>query len=260
VIKALVRQLLKRCGYRISSLRQTPSAFLTEDNLLKLDFDFVVARHLLNIKDTDDFFFIQVGAFDGVQADPIRKFILRHHWQGVLIEPQKKAFAALKQNYADQPQLTFKNVAISDHNEVRTLYTVAEGQVPEWCQGLASFDREVILKHKEQVPGLADLVETEQISCVTFQELFDELKIDKVDLLQVDAEGYDAEIVSMFPFDLVRPSIIHFERKHLSFGALEKCLNLLLQYNYKISNDGAEDLVAYRGSLLGESELSTSEV
>lgn len=259
MIKALVRQFLNRCGYRISSLRQTPSAFLSADNLIQIDFDFVVARHLLNNK-ADDFFFIQVGAFDGVQADPIRKFVLRHHWRGVLIEPQKKAFAALKQNYADQPQLTFRNAAVSERSELRTLYTVGEGPVPDWCQGLASFDRDVILKHKKQVPGLEDLVVTEQVTCVRFQELFDEMKIDKVDLLQVDAEGYDAEIVCMFPFDRVRPSIIHFERKHLSRGALEKCLNLLLQNDYKISNDGAEDLVAYRGSLLGESELSTSEV
>src|SRR5882762_3463411 len=139
MVKRLLSGLLRRFGYRISNLRHTPRAFLREENLLKLNFDFVVAQHLL---DTNDFFFIQVGAFDGVQADPIRKFILRHNWKGVLIEPQKKAFELLKQNYADQPHLTFKNVAISDRNEPRTLYTVAEGKVPEWCQGLASFDRE----------------------------------------------------------------------------------------------------------------------
>ncbi len=242
MMKELVCRLFQRLGYQISSIRHTPRAFLREGNLLKLNFDFVVAQHFLN---ANDFFFIQVGAFDGVQADPIRKFVVRHNWKGVLIEPQKKAFALLKQNYADQPQLTFKNVAISGRNEMRTLYTVAAEGVPEWCQGLASFDREVILKHKELVPGLEALITTEEIACVTFEQLIEELKTDKIDLLQVDAEGYDADLINMFPFDVVRPAIVHFERKHLSPEALEGCLNRLLRYDYKIANDGAEDLVAY---------------
>ena len=242
MIKKALRELLHRCGYSVSNIRQVPPPLLEKQNLLEINFDLVVAHYLLG---KPDFFFIQVGAFDGVQGDPLRKFVLQHNWSGVLLEPQKRAFQLLERNYANQPHLILKNAAISDRHETRTLYTVGQGDVPGWCQGLASFDREVILRHREMVPGLEHLIETEEIDCITFQELVEECQIDHVDLLQVDAEGYDGEIIRMFPFDLIRPGIVHFERKHLSRRDLTNCLDLLVCRGYKFANDGDEDLVAY---------------
>ena len=32
--------------------------------------------------------FVQVGAHDGVMHDPLREFILKNKWNGLLIEPQ----------------------------------------------------------------------------------------------------------------------------------------------------------------------------
>ena len=36
-------------------------------------------------------------------------------------------------------------------------------------------------------------------------------KIKKIDLLQIDTEGYDAEIILNIDFDLMKPKIIRFE-------------------------------------------------
>jgi FkbM family methyltransferase len=242
VLKTTLRQLLNRWGYKVTNLSQIPPAFLNEENLLKITFDLMVAQQL---SQSSDFSFIQVGAFDGVECDPIRKFILKHAWKGVLIEPQKNAFAQLKRNYSDQPQLSFKNAAIANQRTTRRLYTVGHGDVPAWCQSLASFDRDVILKHKDLVPHLEELIEIEEVECITFADLIEEFGLQKVDLLQVDVEGYDAEIISMFPFHLVKPNLVHFERKHLSLDELERCLKVLVRNEYKFANDGAEDLVAY---------------
>jgi FkbM family methyltransferase len=162
-----------------------------------------------------------------------------------LLEPQRNAFRLLESNYANQSQLTFKNVAISDRHETRTLYTVARGNIPEWCQGLASFDRDVVMSHRDLVPGLEHFLETEEVQCITFQSLIEDCRIHHVDLLQVDAEGYDAEIIRLFPFQLIRPGIIHFERKHLSRDELTSSLDRLVSFGYRFANDGAEDLVAY---------------
>jgi hypothetical protein len=68
MIKEALRQLLRRYGYSVSNLRQIPAPFLEKQNLLEITFDLVVAHYLLG---NPDFFFIQVGAFDGVQGDPI---------------------------------------------------------------------------------------------------------------------------------------------------------------------------------------------
>lgn len=242
MLKHTVRRLLDRYGYSLSNLKLIPSEFLIEDNLLKITFDLVVARQILK---SSDFFFIQVGAFDGIECDPLRDFILKHGWRGVLLEPQKKAFELLRYNYSDQPQLILKNAAIADQRSTRTLYTVGSDQLPAWCRSLASFDRNVILKHKELVPGIEDLIETEEVECITFANLIDEFRIKNIDLLQMDAEGYDAELIGMFPFDRVRPHIVRFERKHLSRDELSRALAILVRNNYRFANDGAEDLIAY---------------
>lgn len=44
--------------------------------------------------------FIQIGANDGLRNDPVREFIIRDRWQGILVEPLPAVFAMLQHNYA----------------------------------------------------------------------------------------------------------------------------------------------------------------
>ena len=48
--------------------------------------EFVVAHHG---RPHSEFFFVQIGAFDGRVADPLYQLVHRHHWRGVLVEPQQ---------------------------------------------------------------------------------------------------------------------------------------------------------------------------
>ena len=59
--------------------------------------------------------FIQVGASDGLRWDPVRRFIIRDKWNGVLIEPLEPVYNMLVNNYAyvKQNNLKFENCAIS---------------------------------------------------------------------------------------------------------------------------------------------------
>jgi len=47
-----------------------------------------------------DLAFIQIGAFDGMTADPLRKYIEKYGWRGVLVEPQARAANKLRELYA----------------------------------------------------------------------------------------------------------------------------------------------------------------
>jgi FkbM family methyltransferase len=243
MLKRSVKQLLSRGGFSVSNLRLIPPALLKPENLLEVNFDLIVSQHLLK---TTDFFFLQIGAFDGVECDPLRNYVQQYRWRGLLLEPQRSAFRELQKNYSDQPQLILRNLAISDKRVRKTLYTVNGGDAPEWCRGLASFRRDVILKHSTLLPDLERRLNSEEVECVTFNDLLDEYQIEKIDLLQIDVEGYDAELIKMFPFDRMKPRIVHFERKHLLRDELDSCLHLLASHKYRFANDGAEDLVAYR--------------
>src|SRR5271157_3744519 len=71
-----------------------------------------------------DFFFVQIGANDGVCCDPIREYVIKSHWRGLLVEPVPFLFRRLVENYRDEPQLIFENVAVAPHDGAMTLYTV----------------------------------------------------------------------------------------------------------------------------------------
>lgn len=80
------------------------------------------------------------------------------------------------------------------------------------------------------------------------RNLFSQFDVNHVDLLQIDTEGFDAEIIYIFPFDKIKLSIIHFESKHLSKPKLEKLLTHLISMGYSVAYDGEEDmLVVYNG-------------
>lgn len=229
--------------------RGTPRGMLNFRSAeLKVDLDFVLSHYRI---DHPDVSYLQIGAFDGVQGDPVYPLITRHGLRGILVEPQKDAFERLKANYAKFEGFRFFNVAIAAEDGESILYRIkpdAEG--PPWLHQIASFDLEVIRRHAHMVPGLDPMIETEKVRCMTFATLFDEAGVDRVDMLQVDAEGYDAEILRLFDVGKRAPAIIRFEHKHLSVSAHADALAMLVRAGYRVATCGS-DTLAYRGWVPG---------
>jgi FkbM family methyltransferase len=205
----------------------------------------VIAHHLVQHQPAD-FFFIQVGAFDGLTNDPLHDFIVRFKWRGILLEPQKDAFAALLDNYREQPQLILRNAAIAPECGIRHLHKIrgdAPG-LPPWASQIASFRRDTVLAHRDVIPAIDDLIETEEVECITFDSLFDAFPPRAIDLLQIDAEGNDFEIIKLFHQGGRRAHIVHFEHKHLSRRELADCAGFLIERGYVVGLDGG-DSIAY---------------
>src|SRR5947209_8058963 len=102
-LKLLLQSLAHRLGYRIERLVETGEASLDV-------FGLVVYRLIHEIP---DLFFLQIGAHDGITDDPLRQYVLKYHWRGLLLEPQPRLFAQLKANYQSEPQLMFENAALA---------------------------------------------------------------------------------------------------------------------------------------------------
>jgi FkbM family methyltransferase len=210
---------------------------------LSLDLDMVLSHYRVEHPNVR---YLQVGAFDGVSGDPFYPLIERHALQGILIEPQKDAFERLKTNYARFPHFQFVNAAIAEHDGCSNLFRIRPGAYgPEWLHQIASFDRNVLMRHAHMVPNLETMIETEQVRCLTFETLFKEMGIENVDLLQVDAEGFDAEILRLFNIPIRKPAIVRFEHKHLSIADHEKAIGLLVSQGYRVAASGS-DTLAYR--------------
>jgi FkbM family methyltransferase len=188
-----------------------------------------------------DFYFVQIGANDGLTVDPIREYILQHRWRGILVEPQKKFFAALQRNYAGVPGLHFENVAISDRAENKQLFVPGgdNPDAPEWGGLAATF------KPRAHSSGEDLNFAQEEVACVTLESVVRKHGLPRIDLLQVDTEGYDYEIIKSVNFAAMAPRIIHYEHRHVTAEEQFNLKLLLKSHGYAVVEDGY-DTVAQR--------------
>lgn len=175
-----------------------------------------------------------VGAFDGVSNDPIYGIVREFDLRGLIVEPQKDAFEALRRNYAHHPRIVLVNAAVSAVEETRDFFTVRDSS-----EQVASFDRNHLLKSR--VP--AEKIVRTEIRCRTLDGLRSEHGFRKFDLVQIDAEGFDYEIIKTIDFGAGRPSLIRFEHIHLSERDISECVRMLAQRGYRFLSEKS-DIIA----------------
>lgn len=219
-----------------TELRGFPRPLLEyRDSQLSVSLDMIISHYRVNHPQV---WYLQIGAFDGVSGDPIYPLIEKHRLRGILVEPQSDAFERLKVNYSrfGPERFQFFNAAIADHNGTAPLYRIkAEARGPEWLHQIASFDRNVVLRHSSVIPNLESFIETESVRCITFGTLFKETGISYVDMLQVDAEGYDHEVLRLFEIPTRHPAIIRFEHKHLRPTDYGQAMGMLVDLGYRFT-------------------------
>ena len=211
----------------------------------------IQAQIVRYLKHKDSVFFVQVGSNDGLQGDPIHELIVSNaHWKGIFIEPVPYLFQRLRSNYDNADRFIFENVAISDKSELRQFYYVSEdakaalgGSLPFWYDQTGSFDKSHLVEHVDRInTALQSYVVEEHIGTMSFRELLDRHDIEEVDLLHIDAEGYDYHVLSQLDFLRYRPSIILYEHEHLADYEKRSAKSLLERHNYSC--------VAYGGDIL----------
>jgi FkbM family methyltransferase len=189
---------------------------------------------LQRMAQTDEFFFIEIGANDGISHDRIFDYVKQYRWRGILVEPVKYYFDKLVSAYSFSEDLIFANVAISDREETKAFHRIKEGIkfLPEWSEGLGSFYLDVLLKHRWAIPRIEDYLVTEQVQCISFNTLVEKYGVKKIDLLLVDTEGYDYGVIQQINFARLKPAIIVYEHKHLSRQDKQACAELLKRNGY----------------------------
>lgn len=224
---------MQRMGYRV--FWWPPVIFEKPESELTLTLDLVIAHLMLR---KQGLFFVGIGANDGVSNEPLYPFVKRYGWRGVMIEPVPETFTLLQANYASLPSVELYNVAIDEQDGSRTLYTIRqeEGTFSKAHQ-FASFQKETILAQTAYVPNVKDLIEERTVSCMRLDTLLKRLGNPTVDILQIDAEGYDATILRMIDFQKMRPGIIHYEHANLSKADRDACARLLISEGYRFTND-----------------------
>lgn len=197
--------------------------------------------------------FIQIGANDGMVNDPIRDFITRKNWKGVLIEPLPNVFGLLKKNYRKKYHqfLTFLNMAVSsDTKEDFEIWTFDQKFLDTLPFGKrlnllrkASFNREHLLKFVS--PEDAKYIIKASVPSISLNELYREYfmkRYEKLHILVMDTEGHEKDILSKVDFSLIDPEVVILETD--LYGPEEKnwIESLLINNNYEIISSGADTI------------------
>ncbi|MGE3693317.1 MAG: FkbM family methyltransferase [Novosphingobium sp.] len=204
-----------------------------------------------------DFTFVQIGAYDGKSGDPLGECIRKLGLRGVLVEPQQAAFDALRAHYADQPQLAFERAVIAAEDGSARFY---RADPDFWRQHIklggsggevASLDPGHVRRHVAQFGGerLASREEAylrwDDLPALTLGTLQAKHGIGAPDLIQIDAEGFDYEILKMIDWSQ-RPALIHYETLHLAVPERIAAWQLLRDKSYKLYETDSYNTLAIR--------------
>jgi FkbM family methyltransferase len=194
-----------------------------------LTLDNVVAEHLAH----PEVFFVEIGANDGKRGDPLFPHIDTYGWSGLAVEPMPETFAALQTTFRDRPSVRTVQVALTTEDGPVTLYR-RDGD----RSSLAS-----LLPERNALSRQARPLTPTQVEGNTFGTLFARHHVQRVDVLQIDTEGYDYEVLRCFDLERYRPLLVNLEFYCLPIEERLEVFELFRRAGYAYRYNG-RDLVA----------------
>ena len=179
--------------------------------------------------------FVQVGACDGKTDDAVNRLLANSQFKSVLVEPIPMNYRILENDYSGSENVFLLNAAVGVEDGRSTIYSVRN--TGRWkdspvARQWASFNRSHLLKHGVK-PGEIEEVDTEVVTIDSIRKRFG---LPKIDILLVDAEGFDFEIVEMAVSSELKPDCIYFEYIHIK-NKMRALAQIFKSAGYRFSYD-----------------------
>jgi FkbM family methyltransferase len=171
-----------------------------------------------------DGFFVDIGAFDGINLSNTYFFEKERGWKGLCVEPAKKAFEQLKKNRSCE----IANVCVSDKNGKAEFLEIIGPD--DMLSGL--YDK-YDSRHKRRILNdktPEEIQQSIQIECVTPNDLFVKYKITEVDFCSIDTEGSELDIVKSIDLNKYKIKYFTIENAYNS----KKLQNYLKKHGYTL--------------------------
>jgi FkbM family methyltransferase len=152
-LKAFVQRSVNVFGYRIEKLRDAVKAPIDVLDLLLTKLS----------AERPDFFFVQIGANNGLTDDPLRQFVTKYHWHGVLVEPQPQVFQQRLKNYELEKQLAFENAAIADKDGTAQLFVADHQDETADMRVFASLKKEALIRGLDNPKAVGVQVQVQEV-------------------------------------------------------------------------------------------------
>ena len=178
---------------------------------------------------------IQIGANDGSRFDELNIFIKKYKIKSILVEPINEYFEDLKKNYKNFENVYFENSAITVGTKEKEIFMVNKKNLNDYdehIKGISSFDKNHLIKHGVKPNHILK----KKINCISILNLLKKYNISDLDILFIDAEGYDGDILIDFFNSSNQEPILIFEYIHIENKIFEDLINILTKKNYSYFN------------------------
>ena len=178
---------------------------------------------------------IQIGANDGSRFDELNIFIKKYKIKSVLVEPINEYFEDLKRNYKNFENVYFENSAITVGTKKKEIFVVNNKNINDYdehIKGISSFDKNHLIKHGVK----SNHILKKKINCISILNLLKKYNISDLDILFIDAEGYDGDILIDFFNSSNQEPILIFEYIHIENKIFKDLVSILTNKKYSYFN------------------------
>ena len=193
--------------------------------------------YLNSLKDDKSIFFLEIGAFNGKDFDGLYRYTHNNNWTGIFVEPIPEYFQQLKLNFQNIENKFFENSAITEEDGDYEIMRIIGDK--KWMLGSSSLLPNKTNKkynyYKQSIKG------------ITFNSLVKKYNIKKIDVLQIDTEGYDLIILKKI-IPIFKPKFINIEQYNLSYPDKMEVKKILKGEGYIIKNckDGGHNYLCWQ--------------
>lgn len=191
--------------------------------------------------------FVQIGTYNG--RDEFNDFVKMYTPSKViLVDPYKPMRKEIFKNYSDIPNVFVESVAITEINKGMVTLVHPENKNPKSTS--QSFYNECfsLLPMNDWGTSLKSF----EAPSMTFTELCDKYELTHIHFLQIDTEGYDAEIIKSIDFNRIKIDVIRYEdwsfpvraftrngEKYIRYGinGMKKVKQLLTYQGYTVERE-----------------------
>ena len=169
-------------------------SFLSQAGQDKIIFDIFFRRN------SSKGFFVDIGAYDGIDGSNTYFFEKKLNWKGLLVEPSRNQFTKLNNNRINE----CINTAVSDKIETLEFIDVVEGYTQMSGLNQESFKE----NYKLISSDIYSETESYDIKTSTFGDLTKEKNID---YLSIDIEGGELKLLETIDFKFYKIKVISIE-------------------------------------------------
>jgi FkbM family methyltransferase len=165
---------------------------------------------------------VKIGANDGAIGDPLVQLLPRYPaLRCVFVEPVPALLERAKAAWGNDRRFTFVGAVINDTGQDVSFFFVPDEKLARLpalgidARQVGSLDFAHVAKHLG-VPNPQDFIAEITVPGMTINGLLEKTAPDGVEILHIDAEGWDWKILSGLDLCQWRPAFIVFEHLHLT--------------------------------------------